>query len=96
MIFGNAQIHLRITYHGESLLGTYLMTIVAHANIFKRELLLVHGSRSKQGCFNSLLEPGRSDTAGIADLLDSLDLMSDTLSLTITDGYVTGYLFPFI
>ena len=57
MVFGNAQIHLCIADHGESLLGTYLMAIVTHANILKRELLLVHGSRSKQSCFHPLLQP---------------------------------------
>ena len=58
---------------------SYLMAIVAYAYILKRELLLVHGSRSKQGSFNSLLEPRRGDVTGIADLFDSLDFVTNTL-----------------
>ena len=95
MVLGNAQVHLGIANHGESFLCSYLMVIVAHADILKREFLLVHGCRSKQGCFNSLLEPRGSDVAGIADLLNGFDLMAYTLCLTIANGNITGNLLVF-
>ncbi len=46
VVFGDTKIHLRMANHGESLLGSYLMTVVVHADILKRELLLVYGSWS--------------------------------------------------
>ena len=42
MVLGNAQVHLGIANHGESFLCSYLMVIVANADILKREFLLVH------------------------------------------------------
>ncbi len=95
MVSGDAQVHLCIANHGKTPLGPYLMAIVAHADILKRELLLVHGRRSKQGCFNALLKPRRSDVRDIADLLNGLDLMATTLCLTIADGNVTSNLLVF-
>ena len=95
MELGNAQVHLCIANHGKSLLGSYQMTVVLHSNVFKRKLLLIHGCRSKQGCFNSLLEPRGSDVAGIADLLNGFDLMAYSLCFTIADGNVTGNLLAF-
>lgn len=86
MVFGNAQVHLGIANHGESLLGTYLMAIIIHAQVLKRELLLVHGGWSKQGGLNALLEPRRSGLAGVAHLLNCFDLMARALRLTIADG----------
>ena len=35
VVFGNAQVHLYIANHGESLLDSHLMTIITHAYILK-------------------------------------------------------------
>ena len=79
MTFGNAQIHLCIANHGESLLGSNLMLAILYTDMLKRELLLVHGCRSKQGRFNTLPEPSWCDVTGITDFLYALDLVTDTL-----------------
>ena len=71
------------------------MVIITHADIFKGELLLVHGSRSKQSGFNSLFEPGRSDVTGIADLFNTLNLVGYALTFPIAECNHTCYLLAF-
>jgi len=52
VVFGDAQVHLGIANHGDAFLSSYLMAVVAHADILKRELLLVHGSRKISSLWN--------------------------------------------
>lgn len=64
----------------------YLMTIVIHADILKREFLLITCCWGKQCNFYSSFEPGRSNITGIADFLNALNFVTNTLCLTVTKG----------
>ena len=87
MILRYAEIQLGIANQREASFGDYLCRLAVFGGyIFKEELLLVHGCRGKQGCFDTLAEPQRGDVAGIARFSYGLDLMTDSLCLTIADG----------
>ena len=87
MILRNAEIHLCKSYQREASFGDYLGRLaVSGGYIFKEELLLVHGCRGKQGCFDTLAEPRWGDITCITYFFYGLDLMADSLSLTIADG----------
>ena len=80
MILRNAEIHLCKSNQREASFGDYLCRLaVSGGYIFKEELLLVHGCRGKQGCFDTLAKPRGGDVAGVARFSYGLDLMTDSL-----------------
>ena len=57
MILCDTEIQLGIANQREASFGDYLGWLAVFGGyIFKEELLLVHGCRGKQGCFDTLAE----------------------------------------
>ena len=85
MAFDNAKVELRITCHGKQGARFNFVSIPQD----ELELLLVDGSRSQQGGFQTGFEPGRHFPVSIVEFIHGFQRMLDTLVRTVTERYLT-------
>ena len=92
MILDDAEVHLRVAYHGEDRLGRDLgkFAVVAEPQVLQVELLLVDGRGREERCVDASAEPLRGEVTGVADLPDILDLVTGALRLSVAQGDVAA------
>ena len=92
VILDDAEVHLRVAYHGEDRLGRDLgkLAEIFETDILEEEFLLIDGCGREECSVDTLAEPLRGEVAGVANLPDILDLVTGALRLPIAQGDVAA------